>query len=63
MGSEPLRKEIASYLRTSRSVHCDLEQVMIVNGSQQALEISGRVLLGPGSPVWVEDLLISEKKS
>ncbi|HTU52123.1 MAG TPA: PLP-dependent aminotransferase family protein [Acidobacteriaceae bacterium] len=55
MGSKPLRKEIASYLRTSRSVRCELEQVMIVSGSQQALEISGRVLLDPGSPVWVED--------
>ena len=28
---------------------------MIVSGSQQALEISARVLLDPGSSVWVED--------
>jgi GntR family transcriptional regulator/MocR family aminotransferase len=28
---------------------------MIVSGSQQALEISARVLLDPGSRVWVED--------
>ncbi len=28
---------------------------MIVSGSQQALEISARVLLDPGSPVWVEE--------
>ena len=55
MGSKILRKEIASYLRISRSVRCELDQVMIVSGSQQALEISGRVLLDPGSPVWVED--------
>jgi GntR family transcriptional regulator/MocR family aminotransferase len=55
MGSKLLRKEIANYLRISRSVRCELEQVMIVSGSQQALEIAGRVLLDPGSPVWVED--------
>ncbi|MGC2509231.1 MAG: PLP-dependent aminotransferase family protein [Acidobacteriaceae bacterium] len=55
MGSRLLRKEIANYLRASRSVRCELEQVMIVSGSQQALEISGRVLLDPGSSVWVED--------
>ncbi|HEX4020347.1 MAG TPA: PLP-dependent aminotransferase family protein [Acidobacteriaceae bacterium] len=55
MGHQALREAIASYLRTSRSVRCEPEQVMIVSGSQQALEISGRVLLDPGSSVWVED--------
>ena len=55
MGFKPLREAIASYLRTARSLHCEAEQVMIVSGSQQALEISARVLLDPGSPVWVEE--------
>jgi len=55
MGSEGLREAIASYLRTSRSVRCEAKQVLIVGGSQQALEISARVLLDPGSSVWVED--------
>jgi GntR family transcriptional regulator/MocR family aminotransferase len=55
MGFAALRETIASYLRTSRSLHCEAEQVMIVSGSQQALEISARVLLDPGSHVWVED--------
>ena len=55
MGSEGLREAVASYLRTSRSVRCEAEQVLIVGGSQQALEISARVLLDPGSSVWVED--------
>jgi GntR family transcriptional regulator/MocR family aminotransferase len=55
MGFKPLRETIASYLRTARSLHCDAEQIMIVSGSQQALEISARVLLDPGSPVWVEE--------
>lgn len=55
MGSAPLRETIASYLRTARSLHCEAEQIMIVSGSQQALEISARVLLDPGSRVWVEE--------
>jgi GntR family transcriptional regulator/MocR family aminotransferase len=55
MGSKTLRETIASYLRTARSLHCEAEQVMIVSGSQQALEISARVLLDPGSSVWIEE--------
>jgi len=55
MGSKVLREAIANYLKTARSVRCEAEQVMIVNGSQQALEISARVLLEPGSRVWIEE--------
>jgi GntR family transcriptional regulator / MocR family aminotransferase len=55
LGSEPLREAICAYLRTARAVHCDPHQVMIVTGSQQALELSARVLLDPGSPAWVEE--------
>ncbi len=55
MGSVALREKIASYLRTARSLRCEAEQVMIVSGSQQALEISARVLFDPGSSVWIED--------
>lgn len=55
IGSQALRETVASYLRTARSLRCEAEQVMIVSGSQQALEISARVLLDPGNRVWVED--------
>jgi GntR family transcriptional regulator / MocR family aminotransferase len=55
MGSEQLREAICRYLRTARAVRCDPEQIMIVSGSQQALEISARVLLDPQSPVWIEE--------
>lgn len=55
MGFAALREAIANYLRTARSVRCEASQVMIVNGSQQALEISARVLLDSGSRVWVEE--------
>jgi GntR family transcriptional regulator/MocR family aminotransferase len=55
MGSMVFREMIASYLRTSRSLRCEAEQIMIVSGSQQALELSARVLLDPGSRVWIEE--------
>ncbi len=54
MGSADLRETIATYLRTARGVRCEAEQIMIVSGSQQALEISARVLLDPGDSVWLE---------
>jgi GntR family transcriptional regulator/MocR family aminotransferase len=55
MGFRPLREAIAAYLRAARSARCEAEQVMIVSGSQQALELSARVLLEANSPVWVEE--------
>jgi GntR family transcriptional regulator/MocR family aminotransferase len=55
LGSERFREAICSYLRTARAVKCDPSQIMVVSGSQQALDITARVLLDPGSPVWVEE--------
>lgn len=55
LGLETLRDVIANYLRTARAVRCDAEQIMIVSGSQQALDISTRVLLDPGASAWVEE--------
>jgi GntR family transcriptional regulator/MocR family aminotransferase len=55
MGSRDFRETIAAYLRTARAVHCDARQIMVVSGSQQALDISARVLLDPGSRVWIEE--------
>jgi GntR family transcriptional regulator/MocR family aminotransferase len=55
LGLERFRQELCIYLRTSRAVQCDPEQIMIVSGSQQALDITARVLLDPGSRVLVEE--------
>jgi len=55
MGSAEFREAIAGYLRTARAVNCDPKQIMVVSGSQQALEISARVLLDPGDSVWIEE--------
>ncbi len=55
MGHQPFRQAIAEYLGAVRGVRCDPAQVMIVTGSQQALEISARVLLDPRDAVWIEE--------
>jgi GntR family transcriptional regulator/MocR family aminotransferase len=55
MGLPSLRETVAQYLRTSRAVRCDAGQIMVVSGSQQALDIASRVLLDDGSPVWIEE--------
>jgi len=54
-GYRPLREAIAAYLSTSRAVHCTATQVIIVSGSQQALDITARMLLDPNDAVWLED--------
>ena len=44
----PLRAAVAEYLRAARGVRCTPEQVLIVGGSQQAIDLCARVLLDPG---------------
>jgi GntR family transcriptional regulator/MocR family aminotransferase len=54
-GYAPLRHAIAGHLATSRGVRCTAEQVIVVTGSQQALDFCARMLLDPGDPAWIED--------
>lgn len=54
-GYRPLREAIATHVTVSRQVHCKPEQVMIVSGSQGALDLAARMLINPGDPVWLED--------
>ena len=54
-GFAPLRRAIAAFLRSSRALDCDADQVVVVSGAQQALDLIGRVVLNPGDRVWVED--------
>ncbi|HEV8195454.1 MAG TPA: PLP-dependent aminotransferase family protein [Gemmatimonadales bacterium] len=54
-GFLPLRQALTEYLGSARGVRCDPEQVLIVNGSQQGLDLAARVLLDPGDKVWLED--------
>jgi GntR family transcriptional regulator/MocR family aminotransferase len=54
-GYRPLREALAAYLAEARAVRCAPDQVLVVAGSQQAIDLAARVLLDPGDPVWVED--------
>jgi len=54
-GHAPLREAIAAYLGAARAVACTADQVLIVSGSQQALDLAARVLIDPGDAVWIED--------
>jgi GntR family transcriptional regulator / MocR family aminotransferase len=55
LGLRPFREALCAYLRTSRSVRCDPDQIMVVSGSQQALDLTVRVLLNPKDQVWIEE--------
>ena len=54
-GYLPLRQSLASYLAVARGVHCSPEQIFIVNGVQQGLDLICRLLTDPGEIVWLED--------
>ncbi len=50
-----LRVAIADYVRRSRSVHCESEQIVITPGIQQALYICSQILFEAKDEVWIED--------
>jgi GntR family transcriptional regulator / MocR family aminotransferase len=54
-GYLPLRQAIAHYLSRARAVLCDPEQVIILNGSQQALDLITRLLVDRDDRVVLED--------
>lgn len=54
-GFMPLREQLAAYLSRVRAVACTPEQVIIVNGSQQGIDLVARVLIDRGDDVCIED--------
>ena len=52
-GFAPLREWVAAEMAT-HGVHADASQVLITTGSQQGLDLVGKVLIDPGSSVAVE---------
>jgi GntR family transcriptional regulator/MocR family aminotransferase len=50
-----LRRAIARHLGVARGVQATAEEVVVTNGTQQAVDIVARVLLAPGDRVAVED--------
>jgi GntR family transcriptional regulator / MocR family aminotransferase len=54
-GYGPLREAIAAYLSAARAMRCEAAQVIVLSGSQQALDVTARMLLDEGDRVWIED--------
>ncbi len=54
-GSRRLRQALQGYLWRARTLSCDLEQIIIVNGSQQGLDLCARLLLDPADGFVIED--------
>lgn len=54
-GHLPLREAITAYLRTSRAVRCEPEQVLIVGGSQMGLRLCAAALLTSRDVACVEN--------
>lgn len=54
-GNAALREAICTHLRRARAVACDASQIIVVNGSQQALDLITRVLIERGDRVVIED--------
>jgi GntR family transcriptional regulator / MocR family aminotransferase len=54
-GYAPLRRAVADYLRVSRSVQLEVDQVIITSGTQQSLELCAQLLADHNDTVWIED--------
>ncbi|MFZ6819967.1 PLP-dependent aminotransferase family protein [Undibacterium sp. Ji22W] len=53
-GEPLLRAAIADYLRASRGVICDADQVIVTDGTQSSLDLCAHALADAGDKVWME---------
>lgn len=54
-GERALRQAIVDYLRVSRSIECQPEQIFITSGYAASMTLILRALAHPGEGMWVED--------
>lgn len=54
-GSSGLRAALQGYLWRARGLRCEPEQIIVVGGSQQGLDLCARLLLDPGDRAVMED--------
>jgi GntR family transcriptional regulator / MocR family aminotransferase len=54
-GAPELRQALAEYLPRARGVLCDPERIVVVYGTQQAIDLTARVLVDPGDRVAIEE--------
>ena len=55
VGSQFLRDVIASQLASARGVRCTREQIIVTSGTQQALDLIGKIFLSDSDDVCLED--------
>lgn len=55
LGLGELRAQIASYLGVARGICCDAEQIVVLSGIRQGLDLCARLLLSSEDKVLVED--------
>ena len=55
LGYPLLQQAVADYLTGSRGVSCEAGQVVIVSGTQEALDLIARILVDPGDGVAIEN--------
>jgi GntR family transcriptional regulator/MocR family aminotransferase len=54
-GSPALRDELQTYLWRARGIRCDADQIVVVSGSQQGLDLCARLLVDPDDRVVLEN--------
>lgn len=54
-GSPRLRTALQGYLFRARGLRCAASQIIVVNGSQQGIDLAARLLLDPGDSVVMEE--------
>ena len=54
-GAAALRTSIARHFSHTRALHCSADDVIVVSGTQQALDIVARILIEPNDVVAMED--------
>jgi GntR family transcriptional regulator/MocR family aminotransferase len=54
-GAPELRTAIAQYLGTARGIACDADQIIIVSGSQQGIDLTARALVQRNERIWMEE--------
>jgi GntR family transcriptional regulator/MocR family aminotransferase len=53
-GERELREAIAQYLGASRGIACAADQILVVSGSQQGIDLTARALARAGDAIWIE---------
>lgn len=54
-GLPELRGALQGYLWRARGMRCEIDDILVVNGSQQGFDLCTRLLLDPGDRVVIED--------